>query len=293
MRTLALIVSLVLLTACTGVVLSPPPTPVPTPTPLPYALQPAIDAGLRFLEAQYNPQYGLLQESPTIGAHRYFLANDALLAAYALELYGRADLANTLRSTLSTYGIDGNQFVEVAWGEVIAWPPRHFEDPGTLLEERGSDQILTVQHAGPGYFLDWSGFSNLACMAAVNETNKDNMAAARWLYDLQVTTFDGYGWPDLAYHNRNGVYETIGLTWCLYAGALLGTPDERILLAMLNQQNPENGGFHTHYQPDRPRLADPNVETTALALLALHALQHGPPQRIRLGLPANSGPPSP
>lgn len=292
MRILALLITLALLTACTSVTL-PPPAPTVTPTPLPYTLQSDIDAGLRFLEAQYNADYGLLQESPDIGAHRYFLANDALLAAYVFELYGKDELAGALRTTLARYAIEGNGFIEVAWGEVIPWPPKHFEDPGTVIWERGDDQIMTVRHDGPGYFLDWSGFSNLACMVVVNEYNKDNTAAAHWLYDLQRSTFDGHGWPDLAYHNRNGVYETIGLTWCVYAGALMGQVDERVLLAMLNQQNPQNGGFHTHYQPDQPQLADPNVETTALALLALHTLQHGPPQRVRLGFPAGSGPPSP
>jgi hypothetical protein len=42
--------------------------------------------------------------------------------------------------------------------------------------------------------------------------------------------------------------------------------------SLLAQQNPETGGFHTHFQADTHRLTDPNVETTAVTLLALHAL---------------------
>lgn len=256
----------------------PPPLPLPTPTPLPYDLQPAIDAGLRFLETQYNPDYGLLQESPEIGAHRYFLANDALLAAHVFELVDQEEMAGTLRETLAGYGVQGNGFIEVAWGEIVRWPPLHFEDPGTLVEERGDDQIMTIRHEGPGYFYDWSAYSNLACMAVINEYNGGHLEAARRLYEIEMSTFDGRGFADEAYYRRSQVYETLGVAWCLYAGALLQLPvNERVLLAMLDQQNPQNGGFHTHYNANESRLADPNVETTSLALLALYTLQYGPP----------------
>jgi hypothetical protein len=43
--------------------------------------------------------------------------------------------------------------------------------------------------------------------------------------------------------------------------------------ALLRQQNKQNGGFHTHYRWDEPQLADPNIEATATALLALHTLR--------------------
>ncbi len=48
---------------------SPPTTPIP-------GLDAPIADGLRFLKGQYNPEYGLLQESPNIGRHRYYLNND-------------------------------------------------------------------------------------------------------------------------------------------------------------------------------------------------------------------------
>ncbi|MEZ4638783.1 MAG: hypothetical protein R2856_28100 [Caldilineaceae bacterium] len=44
---------------------------------------------------------------------------------------------------------------------------------------------------------------------------------------------------------------------------------EGVLSVLLEQQDPTTGGFHTHYRADESRLADPNVETTSLALLAL------------------------
>lgn len=273
-----------LLTACTLAV----PAPLPTPTPLPYNLQPPIDAGLRFLEGQYNADLGLLQESPSIRPDNYFLANDALLAAHVFETMGDPDLAAALRTTLAQYAIAGNQFIEVAWGETIPWPPLHYEDPGSLVTSLGDARILTIRHAGPGYFYDWSAYSNLACMAVINEYNQGYMESARRLYAMQMSTFDGHGWPDLAYHARDGVYETLGLAWCLYAGALLGEPVDRVLPALLDQQDPARGGFHTHYRADEARLADANVETTSLALLALYTLSMQ--QTTRLGFPSDARP---
>lgn len=272
---LSLLLFPLILVACTS--MSPavaPATPVP-PTPVPNLDAPIAD-GLRFLRGQYNPAYALLQESPDIGRHRYFLANDALLAAQVFHLFGEEALAAALEETLARYGVDGNGFVEAAWGVPIPWPPQLFEDPGSLVETRDEDMILTIRHEGPGYFSDWSGYSNLAFMAVHNELNLGNEQAARRLYEIETSTFDGRGFPDLAYQARDGVYETLGLAWGLYAAARLhvfGPVEQQILDRLLAQQDPEDGGFHTHFRPDADRLADPNVETTSVALLALAALQ--------------------
>ncbi|HXF60883.1 MAG TPA: hypothetical protein VNK95_04660 [Caldilineaceae bacterium] len=247
----------------------------PPPSPPPYVTENAVQQALRFLHNQYNPELGLLQESPTIRPNNYFLANDALLAAYVLELWGEAALAQALRATLAKYHVSGNDFVDVAWGEAIPWPPKHFEDPGSLVETIGDAQIMTIRHDGPGYFSDWSGYANLAFMAVVNEINQGYLESARRLYEIEMSTFDGYGFPDLAYHAREGVYETLGLAWGVYAGAKLCVPIERQMLdQLLRQQSPETGGVHTHFRATADRLADPNVETTAVTLLALKALQH-------------------
>ncbi len=312
-----------LLTACTALPSRPSllaSMPVPVSTPAPDFAAPIAD-GLRFLRGQYSPDYGLLQESPNIGQHRYYLTNDNALAAYVFAQAGDAEMAERLRASLARYGYDNNGFIEVAWGKEIAWPPRHhkdivveqktagecdFLDPSTgfrqaqptssghRTEETGplADCVLQETHTDDlGFFYDWSSFSNLHCMGAVNEYNKGNVAAAQWLYEIEASTFDGHGWADEAWRRRDGVYETIGPAWCLYAGALLQAPiDARLLAALLAQQDPVSGGFHTHYRIDAPRLADANVETTALALLALLTLQNGPPPKPGgLGFPG--GPP--
>lgn len=284
--------STLFLAACTALTAAPPP---PTPQPVQVDLEPAIQGGLRFLRGQYNPDLGLLQESPTIRPHNYFLANDALLAVRVFRLLGEETLAHSLQSTLDRYGVTGNHFIEVTWGEPIPWPPRHFEDPGTLVETVGNDQILTIRHEGPGYFYDWSAYANLAFMAALNELNQGYGESARRLYEIEMSTFDGHGFPDQAYHARGGVYETLGLAWGVYAAAKLGVPpDPALLEQLLAQQDPETGGFHTHFRADADRLADPNVETTSVALLGFLALEGkvtGPGPR--LGFPADTGRPGP
>ncbi len=239
-------------------------------------LQPAIEAGVAFLKSQYNAELGLLQESPDIGQHNYYLTNDNALATYTLETLGvESELAAALRASLKRYGYDDNGFINVAWGQQIRWPPYHHKD--IVVAQTGQDRILQETHTGPGYFYDWSAYSNLAFMAALNEYNQNYQESARRLYKIEMSTFDGLGWHDKAYWDRDGVYETIGPAWALYVGATIGAPPNRqnlqILQVLLDQQDPITGGFHTHYRPGAPRLADPNIETTSLALLALHAWQ--------------------
>lgn len=273
--------------------LVPTATPTPTPTPTPMSvpdlrLQPAIDEGLRFLTAQYNADVGLLQESPNIGQRRYYLTNDNALAAYVVEQMGDADFGKHLRASLARYGYDSNGFIEVAWGKVIAWPPIHHKDLVVEQLTHAQCDFLNEEETGPvgdcifheshtpdlGLFYDWSSYANLACMGSVNEFNRGNDDVARWLYQVEMSIFDGQGFSDaVLWADRPGIYETLGLAWCLYAGALLGEPvNEQILSQLLAQQDPDNGGFHTHFRAGEPRLADPNVETTSLALLALDTL---------------------
>ena len=276
------------LTACTTP--SIPPKAVARP-PLP-DLQPAIDGGLAFLRSQYNADYGLLQESPNIGQHRYYLANDNALAAHVFDLYGDSEQAELLQASLDRYGYRANGFIEVAWGESIAWPPRHHKD--IVVEQLGEGEcdFLSAEEAGPlvdcilqethtpdlGFFYDWSSFSNLHCMGVVNAYNQGNRAVAQWLYETELATFDGHGWADEAWRQRDGVYETLGLAWCLYGGALLGQVDLPVLTQLLAQQG-AHGGFHTHYRAGEAQLADPNVETTSMALLALWTLHADRPSQ--------------
>lgn len=250
------------------------PVPTVTPTPSPVLLS-AVDGGAAFLQGQYDPAIGLLEESPTLGEGNFYLTEDNALAAHALATVGDSELSAAVRATLAKYGHESNGFIEVAWGEPVRWPPlhqaAHHEEP--VIAVVGDALIRNVNHDGPGYFYDWSAYANLAFMASVNELNQGNQEAARRMYEIQASTFNGRGFADKAYWDRGEVYETLGLAWGVYAGALLCAPVPDAMLAqLLAQQDPTTGGFYTHYNADSDRLADANVETTSVALLALWTL---------------------
>jgi hypothetical protein len=247
----------------------PAPAPASAREPDRAAIRLSQERAIAFLKAQYDLAVGLLRESPAIGEHNFYLTNDNALAAYVLDLAGEKELAATLRASLKMYGWETNGFVEAAWGVPITWPPNHHLD--VVVRQVGEDRVLQETHDGPGYFYDWSAYSNLAFMAVVNEENRGYHESAGRLFEMQMGKFDGIGWQDKAYWDRNEVYETLGLAWGLYAGALTGRPAPPALLqSILSRQGP-SGGFHTHFSASEDRLADPNVETTCLALLALHA----------------------
>jgi len=235
----------------------------------------AIRSATDFLLARYDSAIGLLEESPVLGKGNFYLTEDNALAAHALAVVGESETAAAIRATLKLYGHEKNGFIEVAWGEPVRWPPlhqaAHHEEP--VIATVGDALIRNVAHDGPGYYYDWSAYANLAFMAAVNELNQGNREAAARLYSIQAGTFDGNGFADKAFWDREGVYETLGVAWGVYAGALLCAPVPDAMLAqLLAQQSPDTGGFHTHYSADANRLADPNTETTAVALLALRQL---------------------
>ncbi len=283
MHRVALFAAVTILTACTAITPEAVPTPTaPAPSP---AIQRAIDQGVAFLNTQYDPDVGLLEESPVLGKGNFYLTEDNALAAHALDTVGATDLASKLHAKLEEYGHTSNGFVEAALGAPVRWPPlhqpAHHEEP--VVATVGDAVIRHVPHDGPGYYYDWSAYSNLAFMAAVNQWNQGDVEGALTLYRMEASTFDGRGFADKAYWDRDGVYETLGLAWGVYAAALLCAPlPDRMLEALLAQQDPATGGFHTHFTADADRQADANVETTSVALLGLWWLAH--PECGRFGI---------
>lgn len=125
-------------------------------------LDTTIEQGLLLLARPVRPRPRSAGGFVEIGVNCYFLANDAPAGREVFRLYGEEELAAAVEETLTCDGVTGNDFIEAAWGKPIRWPPLHFEDPGTLVETVGDKQIFTIRHEGPGYFSDWSGYSNLA-----------------------------------------------------------------------------------------------------------------------------------
>jgi hypothetical protein len=80
----------------------------------------SIQRGLNFLESRYNPAIGLLNESPVVAPHKYWLTTDNALAAYAFERLGKPGMSETLRESMRRYGRDSNGLIEVLWGVPVS-----------------------------------------------------------------------------------------------------------------------------------------------------------------------------
>ena len=120
------------------------------------------------------------------------MTNDNALAAYTLKTLGvESELAAILRASLKRYGYSQNSFIETVWDVPVPWPPYHHADK--LVTQIGQDRVFQEVHDGQGYFYDWSAFSNLAFMAAINEYNLGYRESARRLYEIQMIRFAGLG----------------------------------------------------------------------------------------------------
>ncbi len=235
------------------------------PTP---ALCPAIQTGLAFLAARYNPDLGLLNEAPQVAPNIYWLTNDNAIAAYALAQLGQKERAADIQATLQRYGHTSNNLIEAVWGSTVAFPP-HVARP-EMLDKVGEAEIWQEFHDGGGTFNDWAEYANLAFLGALNEFNQGHKAEAQAIFSATLALFDGTGLRDKAF---SGQYETYKLALALYTGAKIGAPipnSSQLYQALLAMQA-ASGGFYTHYRNWNTPEGDKNTETTALALLALKA----------------------
>ena len=287
-RTIALVLLVVL--PFTGVA---PASAAAIPSqPMPLNVASAEERMVGFLVSQYDSAVGLLEESPVIGAGKYYLNNCNYLSPMVLAAHGEKQMADEIGAVKRKYGFTGNGFIEVVSGTIVTWPPNHHCDievdqveGNVVLQEYHDRQLCQAHGFYGGYFADWEQYANLTFMGVVNLANQGNKKAARDLFNRHIAGFNGLGFKDLAYYNRavpeyevEGVYETLGVAWALYAGSLIdafssksmrATGDQLVKVLLGNQGS--SGGVHTHYvQRNDPR-ADPNVETTSMTILALDA----------------------
>ena len=226
-----------------------------------------IDKGVSYLDTRFHPVLGLLNESPQVAPHKYWLANDNLLAAHALAELGRTGLSNKIILSARTYGVDRNGLIEVIWGVPVTYPP--FVGEQILIKRIEDNEIWQENHLQGSQFLDWQEYANLGFLGALNQFHRGNIQEAIDQYDATLVRFDGIGFKDKAHDGR---YETYKLALAIFTGRTLQTtnPDEGNMLSILTELQAEDGGFYTHYVTSDSPQGDTNTETTSLALLALH-----------------------
>ncbi len=236
------------------------------PTP---AVFTPIQSGIGFIDAQYNPDLGLLREAPEAAPHTYWLTNDNVLAAYTFAQLGNKEMETALTSSVKHYGSATNGLIEAVWGAPIPLPP--YVERKVMIAELGPEQIWQESHTDGARFDDWMAYANLAFLGALSEHNQGHSENAQHIFEQAMKKFDDVGFKDAAFDGR---YETYKVALALYTGSKTVAPMRatapKLLNALLAQQMP-NGGFVTHYRDLHTPAGDTNVETTALALLALNA----------------------
>jgi hypothetical protein len=236
------------------------------PTTAPPQVCPEIKKGLVFLKGRYNPRLGLLNEAPNAAPHTYWLANDNVLGAYALERLGETELSAKIWEAVRRYNGDANGLIEVVWGKPVTFPP--YDIQIELISRVGEDEIKQEWHTRGARLEDWAEYANLGFLGALNAQQQGHTAEAQQIFARSMALFDGTGFRDKAFE---GEYETYKVALALYVGAAIQAPIPHAdtLRATLRAMQTAAGGFATHYRNLQEISGDANTETTSLALLAL------------------------
>jgi len=226
-----------------------------------------MQQGLAFLEARYNPELGLLNESPQVAPHKYWLTNDNALAAHAFYQLNRPQMSADIQSALQGYGYGTHGLIEVVWAKPAVFPP--YVALPLLVSKEGTDEIWQEFHDDGPRMEDWAEYANLSFFGALNEYHQRHRAEALTIYSDTMALFDGTGFRDKAFEE---LYETYKLALALYTGTVIGAsvPSGDQLLDVLQAMQTTEGGFRTHYRDMHTPEGDANTETTAMALLALN-----------------------
>jgi hypothetical protein len=251
-----------------------PTKPLTTAYPSP-VLCPSIQHGIAFLNARFNPTLGLLNESPQVAPHKYWLTNDNALAAYTFNQLGMPDKSDVIKSSMQHYGFNSNGLIDVVWGTPVSYPP--YVGRQVMLSRVGTDEIWQEFHDDGARFEDWADYANLGFLGALNQFDQGHIDESRSTFSKTLAQFDGVGFHDKAF---DGQYETYKLALALFVGATIQAPipNGDQLLKILMSTQAADGGFITHYRDPSTLVGDANTETTSFALLAQLAYGCGSPR---------------
>jgi hypothetical protein len=220
--------------------------------------------GRRFLSDLLDPVLNLLPEYK--GAKVYWLYHDNYLAAKALACTNPA-LANKITGAIRRYGVKESGKIEILFGEAKKpLPFRHYR----LVEvRRAGDKFIKTEVTGEKVFRGWQEYADLLFLAAIGlaETHPQQ---ARHHFKEALRLWDGVGFKDRVAKKADkfAVYK-VALA-LLAADRLKVQPavKEALVERLLKQQG-KDGGWVTDYDKKGKPLGRANVETTALAVLAL------------------------
>jgi hypothetical protein len=230
----------------------------------------AAARGRRFLGGLLDTDLGLLPEYR--GAKVYWLYHDNYLAAKALERTD-PDLAKKLTLAIRSYGVGESGKIEILFGE--AKKPLLFRQYRLVEVKKVGGKVIKAEVAGEEVFQGWEEYADLLFLAAVASADTDAEEARRH-FEAGMRLWDGVGFKDRA-ARKGGKYAAYKVALALLAAGKLKmrlTQQEALVGRLLKQQG-EDGGWVTDYDEKGRPLGRANVETTALAVLALDALAGG------------------
>jgi hypothetical protein len=129
--------------------------------------------------------------------------------------------------------------------------------------------VIKTEVVGDQIQPDWERYADLLFLAAIAESRTDRAKAGEQ-FEAGMKFWDGRGFADRA-TTKAERYATYKLALALIAGERVGRRPNcwpEIQKRLLAMQRPD-GGFVTDYRADGRPVGQVNVETTALAVLAL------------------------
>jgi hypothetical protein len=224
-----------------------------------------IAAGEMFLAGLFDPALDLLPEFS--GSQVYWLFHDNYLAAKLLAR-PRPDLTQRITAALVRHGVTNSGKIEILFDE--ARDPLPFRQYNLTNVAVVSGKTIRTEVVTEKALKDWEEYADLLFLAAIARA-ESKPQDAKHAFDRAVAMWDERGFSDQA-TRYNGLYATYKLALFLIAADELhiSTPFSSDALGRLLLLQNKAGGWVTDYDKDgRPRgLA--NVETTCMALLALH-----------------------
>ena len=238
----------------------------------------------RFLEAQFVEGLGLLRASLRSYPDNVtvWIASDNLLAAYALAVLGSPIAEKVFRVLMANFSMGLNGVHEILVGipgDGYAKPDRTVLLGEVLVGGLRLYIKKTVFAGGP--MRNWWLYADRIVYAALSKLMSGDRAAAYVLFRRLLSLWDGHGFRDEA--TPSGVYDTYKVVLALYLLRALESAGVEVSEApilrdrwcrIVEELQSGSGGIYTKYVYTEQRIlpahgSDPNVETTAMAVLAL------------------------
>jgi Periplasmic protein TonB, links inner and outer membranes len=239
-----------------------------------------VKAAVDYLANCYNPDIGLIYETPDNNGTTYWLYTDNYLAQLALAPYAQdktiAQVLGGIKAVSSKTDPDIVNQYQILNGSAFSLPINCTSNY-KIAELNGVPVYCTVNNGtstlGP------KDYADIAFLEAIAYHNANQTEKALLAYHDGAAMWNGIGFNDTVYRSYTDGrgYDTFKLALYIYASKVLNCSfDVRAYNNLLSCQLSSGvsgianrGGFATYYTANGATNNQTNTETTALAILAL------------------------